>query len=374
MLCSLRKKKKYYLINNLEEDIIKRTLKDCIIKYHIDQLSQQSTEKNLLEKKYFFLKNEKINTSIMTIKKMKIDKKVFSTYVWLPFLNSDLKLINTDFFSKEIEEILFPYSENFSEDKELFAKIYDTFEIKILISKNASNESFLNIIEYFAQKKSLIPLKISLKDIDDFSYEKIILHYHHLTNLKENYLIILTEIDIIGIEYQKKFIYEYISSFTKKETFNHKIIILLSHNETLKYIEKDIYEVSKIHFFISKEIKVIDETINHTIINYFKNILKKNTLEEDILKSIQTIKNYNNLSIYDLIDSVHTQLYLKKYHLGYHDKEKYIQKALILRKSALKDHELMKKLSIIYNNNYTEIANTIGVHKSTISRYFKKNN
>ena len=49
-----------------------------------------------------------------------------------------------------------------------------------------------------------------------------------------------------------------------------------------------------------------------------------------------------------------------------------IQKAMILGKYSLKNDELMFSLAKIYKHNYSKISKTLGVHKSSVSRFFKK--
>lgn len=53
--------------------------------------------------------------------------------------------------------------------------------------------------------------------------------------------------------------------------------------------------------------------------------------------------------------------------------EECILQAIKMGNEAMNNIYLMNKIGYLYNFNYSKIAYLLGVHKSTINRYYKKN-
>ena len=343
------------------------------------QLIENLIERNfLIEENKFndqLIYRDKENTFILNKIENKKEKGLTILVLFFPFSFVDFNkhkfiLIFTE-IGKKINEILPGLENNICEYKNKLINIindsrpsiiiFDLLKIKYLINlyNNLNNFDF-KIYSYLDFKN-----ESCIKNIFNNFFIK--------ENLEKKFVLIIENIFKLDLNLQKKILEEYIKKENEIKSKNLKLILIISDIQDLTYLNFNIINISMIYDIYNFNIK---ETINNEKMYFIKKICKSILLldlSEDQIEEIYekiNFKNEYNWTFYGLID------FIKDYFRDYKEEniisiDSSIQKAINLGKNSLKNDELMFSLLKIYKNNYSKIAKTLGVHKSSVSRFFK---
>jgi hypothetical protein len=257
-----------------------------------------------------------------------------------------------------------------------FVDLIIGFECKIIFTEHHGSETVKNLISYILQNLNykLHQFDFDNDDMNDF-FDNIISYSH--TKEETMIQVLLTyNFNKNNLIEQNNFYKKYIDLISEKK-LSIKWYIFTS-SEKLDNFASPIINIAKNIFYNSHVIQPTKETIT-LIINSFNNFFQYNTIKitdeyihEIINESKKNVsKNYTIYSIFDFYINKHRN---KIENIDAEEKEYYLKAALSLQEKSLKNKIMMEKLLTICDHNYSKLATLIGVHKSTISRYFNKKN
>jgi hypothetical protein len=323
-----------------------------------------------LQKKYYF--EESIDNSCLFISsgKFKVNKDHISLFTYLPFMRKHDGVLYS-FYNHARIDLLFPYNDNILNNDKNFFSLFDLgFNVKIIMTY-VKNFSFFKILNFLTNSVNYQFIYISLKNVNEHNFKKIFDYYLYLLLEGKNYYIFFTDIEKETLLFQKIIIDEYKRLIFSEKKIYIKLFFILINEDNLNYLHEDIMHISKTLFFMTISLFKIPKSFLHLfLINYIGIIIKKKITISEIDFYFDNIDNNKFFNLYDFIDIIEEKITYKIDKVFY-NKEFYFQEAVKLQKEALKNNILMRELLNICDNNYTKIANLIGVHKSTISRYFK---
>lgn len=335
-----------------------------ILQYAINKISSIEKKNNFSEY------NHHDTVDQYTIIQSTINKKknIFYTAHILPFtLENNQYSDNFNFYYILTTMFTTP---NILENNDInfFISLFAGFKCKIIFTPHMESFIFMKLLTMLAQASEY--------DIYNFNFETddINIFFNQLDQKKNQKVIILCKgILINNIDKQDKFHKKYIDFIIKNDTSRIKWFIF-SSLESLTTFSKSIIDIADYISYHSFLTTIKDNTIL-SIITIFNTLLKNQTntrLEQQYLeltKKMNLKTKINN--IYEIYDQYYQLHITNEEESLLFKSEYYTTKALSLKKECLKDEILMQKLLIIYKN-YSKLATILEVHKSTISRYFKK--
>ncbi len=356
-------KKIYKIFNNTE---------NIEIVNFISNIHKNDTliDSNKIQPKYFFLENQNTSCAILCSGKITLHKHYASFYTIIPFIRNEYGLLYNLYYHNRIDTI-FPYYDKYLNNDKSFFSCYDNnFNIKIIIIAEQAN-SFFKIINYFSNIVQFQCIYISCKNLNKNNFQKIFDYYNYILEDNKKYYIFFTYIEAKSYIYQKYILDKYIEYIFKSKDIFIKLFFIINNEDELKNINQEIIQIAKcltIKTTNQKEIK--HEILEIIIKNYTNKILNKEFSIEIIKEFINNNFNDKFNNIYSFIDLFEQNIIIEEQKNIKHTNEFYIEEAIRLKRESLKNTVLMNELLKKYNN-YTIIAKLIGVHKSTISRYFK---
>lgn len=329
------------------------------------------TQSHILKPKYYFIENQKNVFAILASGKIILHKHYASFYTVLPFIRKEYGLLYNLYYHERIDSI-FPHNDQYLEDDRLFFSSFDNnFNIKIIMI-NIQSHSFFKMLHYFAQNFGFECIYISCEDLNENNFQKILDYYNYMLEENKKYYIIFTHIEKEATIIFKYILERYIDYAFKSNNLSIKLFFIINNEDKLKYIPPEIIQLANYNTIkINNQKKIKQEALATIIKNYTTIILNKKFNEETIQSFIKNNFNEKFENIYQYIDLFEQNILLKIQKQTCNNENEYITQAIQLKKESLKNHILMEELLKIYQNNYTKIASILGVHKSTISRYFK---
>lgn len=342
---------------------------------------------DLIKKKYYseylikdtkpIIHREKNHTFI--INKIKENKNdIFSIFVF-PFsfvdFNQHKFMLTFTETGKKINELIPGNNNLFFEYKNKLISILSEYRPNILIYENTKIDYTTNI---FKKIEDIECLKYSYKELNNENYIKEVFNSkinEFLEKSLKKLFIIINGFEKINSNFQKLILEEYIKKedkIFKEKKVKLKIIFIISSIQDLTYLNSDIINISMIYDLSSIKIKdILQDEKEKFIEKICNNILDIKISTEQAIGVFNIIKEQiEDFSFYNFIQ------FLENYFSEYKKDsnipiESYVQKAIMLGKNSLKDPELMFSLAKIYNSNYSKLAKTLGIHKSSVSRFFK---
>jgi hypothetical protein len=305
----------------------------------------------------------------VTTGKVAVKNNQFSYYIKLPFLYEQ-KINRNIFLTKVCDEVLLPNT-FLRNDKKFFLSLVANSNIQILIAPSFKAKSFITILSLFAKKIEYEISFLSLDQKDESQYEKLFSYYLYQLHSKKHYIFFITGVTERNQEYQKKLIMTYISLAIELKINIKKIYIIIDSIQEAHLIHKSIYQYSSIDYFHSQNIKRENgEDIYSFIFHYYKQAAYEPPKKETFFTFIKEHTPLKN--IYHYIDFFDSYKKKAKYHTTHREEIESKEEAITLGKDALKNKHLMNTLKKMYKYSAT-IAKLLGVHKSTVTRFFKKN-
>jgi hypothetical protein len=368
----LKEKKKYICFdNNIKESNIIEDLIEIMI---------NDNDKNIINKKKLYINSGKETTFLA--QKIPEFKKNLSV---IPFFS--FPLLSS---YKNKSYIAFELTEFGKKINLLFPGVYDelmSFKNNILmIANNPKPFLFIGPLEHF---EILLKIVSYIKNFDIF-YCDILkeqdmsffdLNLYKNIDSKNECIVAIPLCDRAEKKIQRHIVEHYISHelshkrFFKNTLFFHTLTIDSATN-----CDEFLYKICLIKEIYTMPASFILKNKPHEIIEsvalfLYKKEISYNQSHEIMEEITRTVKESS--TIYDIIRIIGTLVeHLDDVSNISNDMSNYensiIQDAISLGKKALKNKNIMKALYTIYNGNMTHIGNVIGVHKSTVSRVFKK--
>ena len=335
-------------------------------------------ESKCVKNEIVFIEENPPKNELLLTQKFFLNKTLFSQNTLTPFLEYKNFPLDNFFLYKKIDSIFDFEDAFFYKEIDFFSEILNGFTIKIIISQNILYNSFFKIIDYCVTLKKYQPIYISLADMNQTSFEKMFSYYVNILEKNKFYCILFKDIRKNNIPYQELFLKKYLKMFYHKNIFI-KIFFLLENQNQIENLYQTIPIIGKSYLY-NGFFSIIDRKHLFELLKKYQiNLVQETYIESVLLNFIKTyqikpikyfLQKRNN--IYRVLDD-----YLDFIKSNYYKKEPlnddfYIKKGTELKKKALQNEALMKELLRIYKNNYSQIAILLGVHKSTVSRYFNK--
>lgn len=311
--------------------------------------------------------------SVFSTGKIKLGKYQVSLHTFLPFIKKKNNFFTASVLNQKVDDLFPGYVNIFSSERGFFFEFDLNYTIKIVINSDHRYDSFFKIVDYISETPCII---ISLKKF--FADQKKVLDYfRHLLNSNKPYNIFFVDIEqnIYDLQYIILDIYSEYVVFIEKILV--KLFFLVENEGCIKNIHYKIIQTSSSLRYQSSSLGNL--TVQH-VLDFLKNyttiVIKKYYSEESISKFIQDHYFFlkEKHSLYYFLDSFEKMINAYKVQAitTTYSKEFYIKEGARLGKAAFKNGILMDELLRIYNSNFTNIAILLGVHKSSVSRFFKK--
>lgn len=311
--------------------------------------------------------------SVFSTGKIKLGKYRVSLHTFLPFIKKKNNVFTASILNQKVDDLFPGFFNIFSSERGFFFEFDLNYTIKIMINPDYRYDSFFKIVDYISEVPCVI---ISLKKV--FADEKKVLDYfRHLLNSNKSYNVFFIDIEqnIYDLQYIILDIYSEYVVFIDKILV--KLFFLIENEDCMKNIHYKIIQTSSSLRYQSSSIECLSlQNVVNFLKNYTTTVLKKYYSEESISKFIEDhyffLKQKN--SLYYFLDSFEKMISAYKVQAltTTYSKEFYIKEGARLGKAAFKNGILMDELLRIYDNNFTNIAVLLGVHKSSVSRFFKK--
>lgn len=322
--------------------------------------------------KDIFFKDNKYMT-VLSNNKINFGKHTLSFYIILPFAKITNNKLEYIINKNKINNIFPLYSDYLSPSISFFVKLQSNFYIKIILYDKYQSVIFKKIVHYVCS--DFIIRYISLANIEN-NFSDILKIFDEIYNLDKKVYIWLHDIKKNTLYFQNLILYYFVDKFIQSEKSNVKLFII-TNSGNYSYLSDEFIAISK---KIEKKDILIKDILIHDLGIILKNysicIIKKNysiTLIQEIIDN--AYEKNKNMTLYSFINYFFKiiDFYMVNKKSAEDEDEECILQAIKMGNEAMNNIYLMNKIGYLYNFNYSKIAYLLGVHKSTINRYYNKN-
>jgi hypothetical protein len=338
----------------------------------IHKNKELNTDLSDIFQKDIFFKDNKYMT-VLSNNKVNFGKYTLSFYIILPFAKITNNKLEYIINKNKINNIFPLYSDYFNSSISFFIQLQSNFYIKIIVYDKHQSFIFKKIVNYVCS--DFIIKYISLANIEN-NFSDILKTFNEIYNLNKKVYIWLHDIKKNTFYFQNLILYYFVDKFIQSEQSNVKLFII-TNNGHYSHISDEFIAISK---KIEKKDMLIKDILIHDLAIILKNysiyIIKKNysiTLIQEIIDN--SYDKNKNMTLYNFINYFFKiiDFYIANKGSPGDEDEQYILQAIKIGTEAMNNVYLMNKIGYLYNFNYCKIAYLLGVHKSTISRYYNKN-
>jgi hypothetical protein len=310
---------------------------------------------------------------IFSTGKVKLGRYFATIHTFLPFIKKKNNFFSFGLLDQKIDDIFSEQLDVCENERKFFFELQLNYTIKIIINSDYIYDSFFAIASYLSDFECVL---FSFKKF--FNDEKKILDYFtYLIHSRKRYSIFFIDMDKNFYDLQYTILDMYFDYVVCSEVILVKLFFFISDENAIKHIHYKIIQSASLYSYKPSSFSNIKiENMLYFLKQYAVCILNKYYPEDSIFRFAQDnyvfLKEHN--SFYSFLDFFEKVIgaYAPKSIVTTYSKDFYLKEAALLGKAAFKNNLLMNELLKICDNNYSQIAVLLDVHKSTVSRYFKK--